>query len=62
MELIFNSEQKQKNFLINKIKSKICEENFLFGSGYIKGLLIKGMKKMIKHSKDIDKPIANYLQ
>ncbi len=47
MEYIFCCDAEEQKRLIDKVRSTICDENFLFGSGTIKGLLIKGLQSII---------------
>jgi hypothetical protein len=61
MEYVFTCFPEEKKRIIDKIRNSICDQNFLFGSSTIKGLLIKGLKRMSTHANDMKKPIANYL-
>ncbi len=60
-EYLFVHPNSHKKIVINQLKTLICSEDFLFGSHYIKGLLVKGLRIMGDYTGKIDAPIAQLL-
>ena len=61
LEHLFTCETSQKKSVLEKIKAKICSEDFMFGSNFIKGLMIKGLRAIIDKRDKSNKPIAQIL-
>lgn len=43
------------------MKAKICSQDFMFGSHYIKGQLVKGIREVTEHGERSSKPVAQIL-
>jgi hypothetical protein len=60
-EFIFSSPSILKAALLEKLKAQVCNSEFMFGSNFIKGLLLKGLRSVAENGDKSRKPIAQIL-
>ena len=57
---MFGNEYASASSILTTIRSNLCDENFMFGSPYIKGSIVSALKIMSK-LKDKSKPIVCHI-
>lgn len=60
-EHLFFLPSETRKIVIDRIKGRICNPNFMFGHNYIKGLLVKGLREVTDNAFRTTKPIAQIL-
>ena len=62
-EYLFKDKMPSKQSIISELKSLVCEDSFLEGNFYTKGLILKGFKDLEEYSnsKSINHPIGQVL-
>ncbi len=60
-EHLFRINPQLKKTVIERIKVRICNQDFMFGSNYIKGQLVKGVRSILDHGERTAKPVAQIL-
>jgi hypothetical protein len=60
-EFIFSSPSSLKAAILEKMKAQVCKSEFMFGSNFIKGLLLKGLRSVTENGDKSRKPIAQML-
>jgi hypothetical protein len=57
-EHLFRSQPQLKDTAMGRIKGRICNQDFMLGSHYIKGLLVMAIRDVTEHTDRTAKPIA----
>jgi hypothetical protein len=60
-EHLFRLTTQLRKTIIDQIKGRICNQDFMFGSNYIKGQLVKGLRSILDHGERTAKPVAQIL-
>jgi hypothetical protein len=60
-EHLFRVHPQLRKTVVDRIKGRICCQDFMFGSNYIKGQLVKGVRSILDHGERTAKPVAQIL-